>query len=286
MRLFVIIPVYGNWEDTVQCLTALASQTTRDFEVLVADDGSPTLPPAGIYTFTRAIYRRHPNAGFAANCNRAAAEAIELGATHLLFLNSDTTFGSGFMQRWIERVAEYPDSLLSPLIYWSRSPKRIWSSGGKFTVFTPFMRSRTRFAQVTEVDTVTGCAILVPATAWTTVGGFDPKFRMYFEDFDLTLRAKERGIRTYVVPDSELGVLHHVSGSFRGGRVWRKHYAMLTSSIIFIRTHYRGPRKPVCLMLSCAHLAFTTLLSLPELPKPKLLWNSVVKGFSEVASAH
>jgi GT2 family glycosyltransferase len=280
LSVFVIIPVYGNWEDTINCLTALESQTTEDFQVLVADDGSPTPPPTGIGQLKRVSYMKNEHAGYGSNCNHAARQAVALGATHLLFLNSDTNFQAGFMEYWIRRAAEMPNAILSPLIYWSRYPSRIWSSGGRFTVFTPFVRSRSCFARVTEVDTVTGCALLVPVDAWTTLGGFDAKYQMYFEDFDLTLRAKGKGIPTYVIPDPELRVMHHVSGSFREAGAWEKHYFMLTSSLIFIRTHYRGVRKSVCFVLSGAHLAITTILSLPEMPKPRLLWSALVRGFS------
>ena len=280
-RIFVIVPVRGNWEDAVQCLKALESQTIADFQVIVADDGSPEPPPAAIHEFKRTLYLRNPHAGFAVNCNRAASQAIALGATHLLFLNSDTSFDAGFMENWKRRVTEMPDAILSPLIYWSRHPNRIWSSGGKLTVFTAFVRFRKRFDRVTQVDTVTGCAILVPVPAWTALGGFDSKYTMYFEDFDFTLRAKDRGVPTYVLPDRDLRVLHHVSGSFRKDRVWRKHYLMLASSLIFIRSHYRGIRKPICVALNGAHLAMTVILSLPELPNARLLWSALVRGFSE-----
>lgn len=279
-RVIVIIPVYGNWEDTVECLKALESQTTRDFEILIADDGSPTPPPSEIHQFPLVRYMWNEHAGYGSICNQGAQRAIALGATHLLFLNSDTTFSASFMETWIRKAVEIPGAILSPLIYWSRYPTRIWSSGGKFTILTPFVRSRSSFDQVTEVDIVTGCAFLVPVGPWTTLGGFDAKYSMYFEDFDLTLRAKEKGIRTWVVPDPELKVMHHVSGSFRGAGVWRKHYLMLTSSLIFIRTHYRGIRKSVCFGLSGAHLAMTAVLSLPELPKPSLLWRALVRGLS------
>jgi GT2 family glycosyltransferase len=146
-------------------------------------------------------------------------------------------------------------------------------------VFTPFVRARTCFAQVAEVETVTGCAVLVPLGVWTALGGFDPKYAMYFEDFDFTLRAKERGIRTYVVPDSELRVLHHVSGSFREAGAWSKQYLMLTSSLIFVRSHFRGIRKPVCIGLCSVHLALTWFRSLPALPDARRLWRAFVRGW-------
>jgi len=280
VTIFVIIPVYGNWPDTAACLQSLAAQTTQDFQIVIADDGSPEPPPADIRTFPRVRYFRFENAGFGTNCNRAAQEAIALGATHLLFLNNDTHCSPAFMQRWIERTGTMPDAILSPLIYWAGDPRRVWTSGGSLSVLTPFVRARTAFEQVTLVDVVTGCAILVPSAVWSSLGGFDPRYTMYFEDFDFTLRAKARGMRTYIVPDKELHVLHEVSGSFRSAGAWSKYYRMLTSSLIFIRSHYKGIRKPVCFALAFVHLAVTALLSLPELPRPKPLWNSLTRGFS------
>jgi GT2 family glycosyltransferase len=281
IRLFVIIPVYGNWEDTVECLKALDSQTTSDFQILIADDGSPAPPPPSIVECGTAHYLRGQNLGYGANCSRAALEALARGATHFLFLNNDTSFGPAFIETWIRRAGEFPNAIISPLIYWADHPERVWSSGGKFTVLTPFVRARADFDTVTKVDTVTGCALMISADAWTAVGGFDRRYAMYFEDFDLTLRARQKGIATYIVPDSELKVLHRVSGSFRQAGAWKKHYFMVTSTLIFIRRHYKGARKPICIALSFAHLAWTAILNLPEMPAPRLLWRALIRGFTE-----
>lgn len=283
-RIFVVLPVYGNWQDAIHCLKALDSQTAREFRILIADDGSPVPPPGEIHRFQLAHYIRNCHNGFSVNCNLAAQAAIAEGATHLLFLNSDTTFGSAFMEQWIRRVSEFPDAILSPLIYWARRPGRIWTSGGKFTLLTPFARSRRCYTEVTEVNIVTGCAMLVPSAAWRTLGGLDAKYFMYFEDFDLTLRGKEAGIRTYVLPDRELHVLHRVAGSFRGETIWRRHYLMLTSRLIFIRSHYRGLLKPLSIGLSLVHLGLTIVVSLPHLPRPRPLWTAISQGFAADAS--
>ncbi len=46
IRLHVIIPVYNNWEDTLECLQLLQSQSNRQFQVILADDGQRTaIPP-------------------------------------------------------------------------------------------------------------------------------------------------------------------------------------------------------------------------------------------------
>lgn len=280
VKIFVIVPVYGNWQDTVTCLRSLEAQSSTDFQVIVADDGSPSPPPDDIHRFPRMHYFRYENAGFAVNCNRAAQEAIARGATHLLFLNNDTRCGPTFVARWISVVRRMPRAILSPLVYWACDPKRIWTSGGNLTMLTPFIRKRTQFHEVTPVDVVTGCAILVPAEVWSELDGFDSRYTMYFEDFDFTLRAKARGIPSYVVPDRDLHVLHEVSGSFRGRGMWPKYYRMLTSSLIFVRRYYSGPTKAICIALSFAHLCATAVLNLPELPRPRLLWNALQRGFS------
>ena len=273
----MIVPAYGNWPDVEHCLKLLESQDTHDFRILIADDGSPERPPEAVRNSSG--YVRDENAGFGANCNRAARIAIAGGATHLLFLNSDTTFGTGFLSGWHSLTARMPEAILGPLIYYSSKPGVIWSSGGKLTMFTPFVRSRREFVEITEVDTMTGCAMLVPAEAFTALGGFDPAYFMYFEDFDLTLRAKAAGVRSYIAPGLELRVWHHVSGSSREG-VWRKHEWMAESTLIFIRRHYQGVSKGLCIGLSFLHLALTAALALPALPRPKRLWNALSRGFS------
>lgn len=280
IRLWVIVPIYGNWEDTLECLAALGSQSTGEFHVLIADDGSPSPPPVAIHTFTFAHYLRNPHRGFAGNCNVAAAEAIRRGATHILFLNNDTVFSCHFIQGWLQIVTQLPDAILSPLIYWFNKPSAVWYSGGNLTVWVPFFRTCREYEALTEVDLVSGCALLVPIRHWRQLGGFDEAYITYFEDLDFTLRARKRGVRIYVVPDARLKVRHRVSGSFKGQGAWNQQYLLITSRLIFTRTHYHGLRKYLSHGLNCAHLIVFFLLNLPEVPRTRLLWNSMVQGFA------
>ncbi len=280
IRLYVIVPVYNNWEDTLECLRMLQAQSNSQFQVIIADDGSPSPPPSSIHSLAFAEYVRNSNRGFAGNCNAAATEAMARGATHLLFLNNDTSFSSGFIECWLSTVAATPDGILSPMVYLFEKPSEVWYSGGDFTIWMPFFKLRREYHQITPVDIVSGCALLVPAKHWRRLGGFDENFRMYFEDVDLSLRAKALGCRAYIVPDNDLKVRHKVSGSFRGAGPWPQQYMLLSSRLIFIRRHYSGLNKCICLGLTCAHLATITILSLPEFPKPGLLWRSIVEGFS------
>ena len=60
---------------------------------------------------------------------------------------------------------------------------------------------------------VTGAAMMMRATVFDDVGGFDDKLRVAFNDVDLCLRLGERGYRNVYTPLAELG---HPESASRG----------------------------------------------------------------------
>jgi hypothetical protein len=58
---------------------------------------------------------------------------------------------------------------------------------------------------------VTGCLLAVSAETWQRLGGFDPRFFMYGEDTDLSIRAWKAGYRPVITPDAE--VIHTIGAS-------------------------------------------------------------------------
>lgn len=65
--------------------------------------------------------------------------------------------------------------------------------------------------QAAKVDWVVGACLVVRRTVLQAVGGFDPRFFMYFEETDWCRRIGEAGWEVAYVPDAE--VLHHHSQS-------------------------------------------------------------------------
>ena len=278
VQLTVILPVYGNWTDTMATLGCLAAQDCDEFRVLVADDGSPTEAPEEMHGFGFVEYSRGSNLGFAGNCNRAAGLAIAGGATHLLFLNNDTEVGEGFIGGWLRFIEERPAVIASPHIYWFDRPESVWYSGGRFGLLTPFVRLSREYREVQMVDIVCGCALVVPTVAWLRLGGFDLAYAVYFEDFDLSLRARALGIEVVVAPGDELKVRHKISGSFRGTGAWKQQYFLLASRIRFVRRYYPGYLQPLVYLLVVAHLGGVFLQNVPQYPTPKRLWRAVREG--------
>lgn len=282
IKLAVIIPVYGNWGDTLDCLNMLAGQSSKHFRLYLADDGSPEPPPREIDSFDFVTYYRMPHRGFASTCNAAVVRAAHEGSTHLLLLNNDTAFGSDFIQTWLEKVTLFPDAIMGPQIYYFDHPRMIWYSGGDKSILNPFFRCRQEFTTQKAVDILTGCVLLVPVKTWLSLGGLDETYVTYYEDFDFVLKARDAGVQAYVLVASELRVWHKVSRtSLRSGR-WDREYRMLTSRLLFIRKKYTGIEKVICLAMSIPHVLIMGCLNLPELPKPGKLLRAFRQGFQEI----
>jgi GT2 family glycosyltransferase len=284
VRLAVVMPVYGNWGDTLDCLGMLAGQTSSDFRLFLADDGSPESPPDAIHDYAFVTYLRKPHGGFASACNAAIEVAANAGYTHVLLLNNDTSFSPGFIEAWLAKAAACPQAIMGPLIFYFDKPEAIWYSGGPRSVAVPFVRFRRQFTEQTAVDILTGCVLLVPVQAWTRINGFDERYVTYFEDFDFMLKARDAGIPAYLVVEPELRVLHKVSRTTLHRGRWNREYRMITSRLLFIRRRYAGMERVVCLCASIPHLTMVALTNIPELPNPRLLWNAIRKGLTDDAS--
>lgn len=285
MRLWIVIPVYGNWEDTLEILGCLERQECRDFAVVISDDGSPEAPPDAVRAYGWVHSIRFPNGGFSRACNRGAAYALAKGATHLLFLNSDTTVEPHFVAAARRAAEAHGGALVSPEIYWHHDPERIWYSGGPLTLLRLFSRQTRHFARAARVELVCGCALLAGAAEWRRLRGFDESFAFYFEDFDLAVRATRAGIPLMVEPEPAFRVWHKVSRSFRGDGAWRQQYHLVASRLQFAHRHLAAAEVAGVFALTFVHLAGVLILNVLRLPRPALLWRAFRRGFADAPPA-
>jgi GT2 family glycosyltransferase len=66
-----------------------------------------------------------------------------------------------------------------------------------------YTRANENLKEPTEIDFCTGCFFVIRTEVFKKLGGFDDRFFMYFEDTDLTQRAKEYG-KVVFLPDSHV----------------------------------------------------------------------------------
>ena len=67
---------------------------------------------------------------------------------------------------------------------------------------------------IESVELISGCCILARAKALQQCGGFDEKFFLYFEDFDLSLRMSEFGRLDYY---PNMKIIHYAGNAASKG---------------------------------------------------------------------
>lgn len=215
--------------------------------IIVIDNGSTVDPGEEIRRdFPDIDYvRLETNVGFAAGCNLGAKRALHLGAEFLLFLNNDTITESDFLGPLLESFSLKRDlGIVSPLIRRAERPEEIEFAGGFISYPVGRFRARRLPLPGEELlqvcDYASGCCMLVSRRALEQVGLFDENFFAYFEDTDISIRARDKGFTVACRVDTS--VTHFGSATTRSGLTQGttsplKHYLMARNRILIIRKH-------------------------------------------------
>lgn len=83
-----------------------------------------------------------------------------------------------------------------------------------------------------DPDVISGCFMFFRTDVLKRLGGFDPRFFLYLEDFDLSLRAAEISRIAYV---PRVRIVHHGGHAARKG--WRHVLMFASSAVKFYRKH-------------------------------------------------
>lgn len=241
-----------NWnrrEDTLACLASLRQLTYEPLRLLLVDNGSTDGTPA-------AVAAQYPdveqlclpeNLGFGAGMNRGIRRALEAGASFVFLVNNDTEVAADALE-WLVAACEGDVGMVAPKIYYHAAPRTIWSLGGKRHPLTYEMFDQQRdvvdtgqFETVLARDYLVGCALLIRRSLLESVGLFDERFFMYYEDVDLSLRGRLAGWQLAVEPRARLW--HKVAVSSGGSDSPNERYWMARSSVLFFARHVRGWRR-------------------------------------------
>ncbi|MBG0777897.1 MAG: glycosyltransferase family 2 protein [Desulfovibrionaceae bacterium] len=226
-RVTVIIPVFGNWALTRECLEHLRAATaTGACAVLVIDNGSTDATPAecpalGAALFGRAFaYDRLPeNRNFGGACNRGASLAR---TDLLLFLNNDTRPAPGWLDPLLAALDGDPGlGAVSPLLLYP-DMGRVQHAGVAFNpglrvehFYEYFPADHPAVLRSRDLQAVSAAALLVPRELFFACSGFDEGYRNGFEDVDLCFGLRRLGYRLTVAGAS---VVEHWGESTTGRR--------------------------------------------------------------------
>jgi O-antigen biosynthesis protein len=215
-KVSILMVCFNHLEHTRACLEQLVSVTPRGlYELIVVDNGSSdgtadwleqwgTALPEGTFT----VVRSPENLGFVDGNNRAATLAR---GEYLVFLNNDTLPASG----WLEALVALPDAdptvgvvgakLLNADGTVQEAGGIIYSDASGCNYGRGGFPDHPEFNYVREVDYCSGACLLVRASLFRDLGGFDRRYApAYFEDSDLCFGARSKGLRVMYQPEAEV----------------------------------------------------------------------------------
>ncbi|MET4046852.1 MULTISPECIES: polysaccharide pyruvyl transferase family protein [unclassified Rhodococcus (in: high G+C Gram-positive bacteria)] len=189
-------------------------------------------------------YKSNPtNLGFGVAVNTAILDANLDNDDLIWILNPDTEVDAGAVAGLVDAVVNRTCEIVSPLITTGVDRDRLWFAGGEIDVNRRSVRHPgiglplTEIPTLTRINFITGAAMMMSASTWRRLGGFDPKIFLYWEDVDLCIRAQKLGIRMAVVPNS---VVWHAVGasSAAEGKSEIYYYSMQRNRVIVMGRYY------------------------------------------------
>jgi N-acetylglucosaminyl-diphospho-decaprenol L-rhamnosyltransferase len=273
-KLRVVVVTYSPGESLGVLLSSLSKATLAPYEVVLADNGSTDgVPEQAAEDPGVTLLHTGGNVGYGRAAN-AGAEGAQ--AAWLLIINPDVRFcDPGALDELFAAAERWPDAgafgpaIVTPDGQLYPSARALPSLGRGIghalagwwwpsNPWTAAYRKESGAPVEGPAGWLSGSALLVRRAAFASVGGFDPRYFMYFEDVDLCDRLGRAGWTSVYVPSA---VVEHTGGhATRRSPVamQRAHHA---SAYQYLADRYRGPQwAPVRLVLR-AGLAARYLLS-------------------------
>jgi len=174
------------------------------------------------------------NLGFGAGMNAGARLLIARGCRRLLLLNPDARIDEAGVLALAEGCAEDPQRILSPQI--ERPDGSLWFGGGTVQIGRGRTSTRSGADSSAPYGWLSGACLMIHASLWCWLGGFDERYFLYWEDVDLSWRCVAAG-GSLVVRD-DVTVVHSVGGTQSGsGKSALYVYSNCRNRLVFAARH-------------------------------------------------
>jgi GT2 family glycosyltransferase len=212
--IHVVVPNWNGADRLRPCVRSLAAQDADEFEIVVVDNGSVDGSLAvlaeladEIAPVRLTVLRNDRNLGFAGGVNRGIRHALTAGADAVALFNNDAVADA----KWLSSLQRVLDDDAAVAVVTGRllmgDGATVDSTGDFYSVWgLAFPRDRDLSAMPVrpsgEVFGASGGASLFRSSLFTEIGLFDEEFFAYFEDVDLSFRARLAGHRVYYCADA------------------------------------------------------------------------------------
>ena len=223
--VYIVLVSWNTQERTLACLSNLSGTSYPNYRMVVVDNASSDGSPDAIAMLHPNVpmLRLTRNRGFTGANNKGFSYAIEHGAEFVYLLNTDTRVPDDFLYQAVMTAQRDPTiGIVGSKVLHAHRPDTIQFAGAHLNITIAYSGralgydelDRGQYDCVTDVDWVTGCAMMLSHACIVETNGFDDAFFAFYEDVDICVRARSAGIRVVMSPGSR--VWHEGGGSLGG----------------------------------------------------------------------
>ncbi len=214
----VVIPNWNGADFIADALTSLKSQTAK-LHIIVVDNGSVDESISVIQKFGASVelIKLPKNTGFAGGVNRGIESAMAKDCTFVALLNNDAVADKHWLANLLEAAEQNPTAGIVASKMLRSGGAYLDSTGESLSIWgLPFPRGRNekdtgQYDTKNAILAASGGASLYRVAMLKEVGLFDEDFFVYFEDVDISLRARLAGWEVIYEPTAI--VEHQVSAT-------------------------------------------------------------------------
>ena len=237
MKVSIIILNWNRKEDTLSCMKSLKESRIKDFEleIIVVDNGSTDGSQQTVARYIKEakkvgnrrwkLIELEENTGFVKGNNVGIKYALDAGADYIILLNNDTIVEQDCISNLVGYANKHKDiGLISPKIYFAKGfefhkarykdkdlGKVFWYAGGDIDWNNVYGSNHGvdevdegQYDKTKETDFATGCCILIRREVLDKIGLLDKRYFAYYEDSDLSQRARKAGWKVVYYPFAHL----------------------------------------------------------------------------------
>lgn len=233
-----IVTYKHNFKD-IEPLLQFLLNLSKPYKIIIIDNSPTNDLYEKLKQYSIEYIFNNKNLGYGAGHNIAIKKTIKEGIEYHLVLNPDIIIEPNVLDRLLEQMEnnkdiglimpniKYPDGQMQHLCKLLATPVDL--IGRRFIPFRKWIETRnnkyellfTGYDKTMQVPSLSGCFMLLRAEVLANIGGFDERFFMYCEDFDLCRRIGQIS-KTIYFP--EVSVIHNYEkDSYKNSKLLKYH---------------------------------------------------------------
>lgn len=219
-KISVVVPNWNGIKTIAKCLNSLSIQTLVP-QIIVVENGSTDESLGFIrenYPKVELIVNKK-NLGFAGGVNTGIHRAIENNYDFVALFNNDAVADKGWLQNLVKIIEKDEKIGIVTCKFLDIDANYIDSTGDIYTIWgLPYPRGRgepvsNKYDDQTNVFSASGGASLYRVSMLKEIGLFDEDFFAYYEDVDISFRARLAGWKVEYAPRA---IAYHQIGATSG----------------------------------------------------------------------